>query len=90
MTRAQWGGEGGGTFLWLNYISAVVKGTVPLKPPLKGAAPLQPLLQGGQHPLKPLLFQQAMQSRLAIGGEEDCGMSTYTQWVGGGRGEERR
>ena len=30
---------------------------------------------------------------LAIGGEEDCGMSTYTQWVGGwgwGWGEERR
>ena len=27
---------------------------------------------------------------LAIGGEEDCGMSTYTQWVGGGRGQERR
>jgi len=25
---------------------------------------------------------------LAIGGVEDCGMSTYTQWVGGGGGKK--
>ena len=27
---------------------------------------------------------------LAIGGEEDCGMSTYTQWVGGGEGARKK